>query len=312
MMRTPSARIRDGGSIAGLESAASTVHRLAVLLSAGVAPHSAWGYLAQGSAVAREVVRLVEGGAGVADAVIAVAGSRAQDATAWRAVAVAWLVASSAGAPLAPALRSFAGSLRELAQSQRDVRVALAGPAATTRVVLSLPVVGILFGAALGFDTLGVLVGTPPGQLCLALGAVLLLLARRWNGRLLRAATPTGQAPGLRLDLVAIAVSGGFAVGTALTSVESALARCGVSLGDADAVDDVLELSRRAGVPAAELLRAEAEETRRRERGIAQRAAARLGVTLMIPLGVCVLPAFMLVGVVPLVLAVLSSTVAGV
>jgi tight adherence protein B len=31
-------------------------------------------------------------------------------------------------------------------------------------------------------------------------------------------------------------------------------------------------------------------------------------VTLMLPLGVCILPAFVLVGVVPLVVALLSST----
>ncbi|HRN30423.1 MAG TPA: type II secretion system F family protein, partial [Terrimesophilobacter sp.] len=131
-----------------------------------------------------------------------------------------------------------------------------------------------------------------------------------WNRRLLRAATPTDESPGLRLDLVAIAVSGGSAIEVALDRVEAALTRCAVATGDTDVVAEVLARSHRAGVPAAELLRAEAEEARRRLRAEAQQAAARLGVTLMIPLGVCVLPAFMLLGVVPLVVAVISSTVA--
>lgn len=293
----------------GLEKVAGTVHRLAVLLAAGVAPHSAWRHVASASEVARLIVRGVDRGDGVVESMLAATADGAQDASAWRAVSAAWLVASTAGAPLAPALRAFAGALRGLAQTRRDAAVALAGPAATTRIVLLLPVVGLLFGALLGFDTLGVLLGTAPGFACLALGAALAVVARRWNRRLLARATPTDDSPGLRLDLVAIAVSGGASLEAALERVEAALSVCGVSATGAETVGEVLDLSQRAGVPAAELLRAEAEEVRRRERSRAQQSSARLGVSLMLPLGVCILPAFLLVGVVPLVIAVISSTV---
>lgn len=300
--------------VAALEAAASTLHRLAVLLAAGVAPHRAWGHLAATDPVASEVNEHLGGGGTVTEALLARRAS-VQDAspesTVWRAIAAAWLVATDSGAPLASSLRSFAGALRGLAQSRRETRVALAGPAATVRVVLVLPVVGLVLGLALGFDTFGVLFGSVPGFACLTAATVLLLLARRWNRRLLRGATPTDAAPGLRLDLVAIAVSGGAAIDVALDRVESALTHCGIDARDSDTVVEVLELSRTAGVPAGELLRAEADEVRRRERAHAQQAAARLGVTLMIPLGVCILPAFMLVGVVPLVVAVISSTVTG-
>lgn len=305
---------RRGDPATALEAAASSLHRLAVLLAAGVAPHRAWGLLAPSDPVAQEVTRRLVDGATVTDALLT-AHASVQDASpepdVWRAVAAAWLVATDSGAPLASSLRSFARALRGLAQSRRDVRVALAGPAATVRVVLILPVVGLVLGLALGFDTFGVLFGSVPGFACLAAATALVLLARRWNRRLLRAATSTDATPGLRLDLVAIAVSGGAAIDVALERVETALARCDLDARGSGTVTEVLELSRRAGVPAAELLRAEAEEVRRRERAHAQQAAARLGVTLMIPLGVCILPAFMLVGVVPLVIAVISSTVTG-
>src|SRR5690606_26682209 len=128
-----------------LEAAATTLHRLAVLLSAGVAPHSAWTHLGASSNFARNVSRLTDNGESVGDAVLAASSG----APTWRAVAAAWLVASVSGAPLASALRSFAAALRDFAQSQRDVRVALAGPAATIRVVLFLPLVGLLLGLAL-------------------------------------------------------------------------------------------------------------------------------------------------------------------
>ncbi len=61
-------------------------------------------------------------------------------------------------------------------------------------------------------------------------------------------------------------------------------------------------------MPAVTLLRSAAEEARRVARSDAQAAAARLGVRLMLPLGLCVLPAFFAVGVVPLMATVLGAT----
>jgi tight adherence protein B len=78
------------------------------------------------------------------------------------------------------------------------------------------------------------------------------------------------------------------------------------------AIRGVLALSRAAGVPAAVLLRGEADHMRRDARSSAQQAAASLATRLMLPLGLCILPAFMLVGVAPLLLSVLSSTVRGI
>ena len=70
----------------------------------------------------------------------------------------------------------------------------------------------------------------------------------------------------------------------------------------------MLDLSRRAGVPAAGLLRSEAVELRRQARADVARRAQALSVRLMIPLGLCVLPAVMVLSVVPLVVTVLGST----
>ncbi len=298
-----------------LEPLASVVQRLGVLLAAGVAPVSAWGYLA---AVARgpdaERVRAVAdaavGGDGITEAIAGVADSTPANAS-WRGLAAAWHVATEAGAPLAPTLVELAASLRSLAQNQRDVQTALAAPAATARMVMVLPVIGILFGIALGFDVLGTLFGTLPGLACLALGAMLMIAARWWNRRLIAAARPKRLTPGLALDLMAIAVSGGASIPRARATVAEARKRCGLPEDGAEAqLEEVLELSRRAGAPAAGLLRSEAAEERRVARSDGERKAARLGVTLMLPLGLCILPAFMLLGVAPLLISVISSTAA--
>ncbi|TFB68633.1 hypothetical protein E3N85_06005 [Cryobacterium sp. Hz9] len=239
---------------------------------------------------------------------------------AWLGLAAAWQVATQAGAPLAGCLRELAASLRELAQVQRDLEVALAAPRATARLVMVLPVIGVVFGSLMGFDSLHTLFATLPGLVCLGGGALLMLAAASWNRALVRRAAPTDLTPGLRLELMAIAMSGGGSIDRSRALVRAATERFGIAPGadaDADAaaradgddpVDRVLDLSSRAGVPAAELLRSEAEQLRRDARSAGQRRAATLSVTLMLPLGLCVLPAFMLVGVVPLLISVLSST----
>ena len=55
------------------------------------------------------------------------------------------------------------------------------------------------------------------------------------------------------------------------------------------------------------LLRGLAGDLRRTEHRRRQIAAARLGVELVVPLGVCVLPAFLLLGVVPVVLSLVDD-----
>jgi tight adherence protein B len=305
----------DEARVQALESAASVVQKLAVLLSAGVSPASAWRYLADDDPGA--VLEAVAHAAGCGESITValtdlVTTNAALSDAAWRALAAAWLVATESGAPLAQTLHGLAASLRDLAQTNREVQVALAAPRATARMVMVLPVVGILFGAALGFNTVATLMTTLPGLVCLASGAVLIFAARLWNGRLVRAARPADTTPGLVMDLTAIAISGGVSTDRARAMVARASAACGISLTQHSAVDGVLALSNRAGIPAAGLLRSAAEQSRRTSRSDGARSAATLSVMLMLPLGLCILPAFMVLGVAPLLITVISSTVSAI
>ena len=293
-----------------LGSIASTIQRIAVLLAAGVAPAAAWGYLHDGE-LSSAVAEACHDGAAIPEAIAAAAvtrsGSRERDA--WRGLAMAWAVATDAGAPLAPTLREFAASLRDLAQAQREIDVALAAPMATARLLLALPVVGALFGILLGFDTLGTLFGTPAGWVCLGFGFGLMFVASRWNRRLVARARPRDLTPGLGFDLMAIAVSGGGSMDRALATVAAVTDHFAMDgVGRDPGIADTLDLSVRAGVPAAELLRSGATERRRDELALVQARAQALSVRLMIPLGVCVLPAFLVLSVVPLLIAVLDQT----
>lgn len=304
-------------------AAAETVLRLAVMLQAGIAPASAWRHLAasRDPAAVRVTAAVAEG--------MPLTRAIASSGGAWRDVAVAWHVAATVGAPLAESLRGLAAALRDAAEAADDVRVALAEPAGTARLIGWLPLIALGLGAALGFDTLGTLLGHPAGIACLVAGGALIAASQRWTARLVRRARAAAGVPGLHAELIAIALSGGASIDRATAVVHDAHAVAGsVATGPQGAsaalagsgprptdapsdvdfdVDAVLALSRSAGVPAVELLRASAAHARHRARVDGRLRAARLSSRLLLPLGVCTLPAFLLLGVAPMLLSVIST-----
>lgn len=319
-----SRRPRGGHEEATIEQAAAVAEQLATLLSAGVGVAAAWTHLAPVS----------ESGAGeqtsagdeartaaptAADPVVAAATAAREglpvhealrsgdESGAWRALAAAWEIAAACGAPLASSLRELAAALRDEGQLRREVRTALTGPNASARLVAWLPVIAIGFGLVLGFDTLAVLLGSPLGLGCLLAGLALLWAGRRWNRALAARASQGPADAGLEYDLLAIALTGGVSLDRGRALVEAALPDPGGVRGAVE-IDRIVGLAAAAGAPVAELLRAEAFRVRRAARAEGLSRAAALGVRLMIPLGVCVLPAFVLLGVAPLVISVVSGT----
>lgn len=274
---------------------AARLQRLAVLLEVGITPARAWRLLADSGDDAAIAVSTAAPGVGIGDTLAARTDT-------WRDVAVAWRVAETVGAPLAPSLRRFAEALRDAQETRDDVAVALADPAATARLVAWLPVVAIGLGAALGFDVVTTLTH-PAGIACTTAGVALMLAARRWSSRLVSRAQPSDALAGLQGEAVAIALSSGVSIERALAVVADA----GGGPPEPE-THEALELSQRAGAPAVDLLRAAAADARRRSRTEGRLRAARLGARLLLPMGLCTLPAFLLLGVGPMLLSVLAGT----
>lgn len=125
------------------------------------------------------------------------------------------------------------------------------------------------------------------------------------------------------LDLVAICLTSGLPIPVALaltaeaTEDRSGLQRIGraMTIGGRKLADDdrllpvleVFEFSEHTGVGPAPLIESVAKELRDSSRRRQQEAAAALGVRLVLPLGVCILPAFLLLSVVPVVISLLSD-----
>lgn len=148
---------------------------------------------------------------------------------------------------------------------------------------------------------------------------------------------PRGAPEGLRdtammLELVAAMLDAGSGIGRALDLVsasaaarysdalrpvvaalaigadwETAWRSSAVRLPEVLELRDALGFAALTGAPSSAILYAQAARLRRERFRAAEKRAASLGVKLVVPLGLCSLPAFICLGVVPVLLALVPS-----
>ncbi|HEY3573977.1 MAG TPA: type II secretion system F family protein [Arthrobacter sp.] len=149
--------------------------------------------------------------------------------------------------------------------------------------------------------------------------------------------TGAGRPPGLRdtammLELIAAMLQAGAGIGRALELVaaaaspeygralrpvvgamaigadwETAWRSSDVRSPEILALRDALGFAALTGAPSSSILYAQAARMRRERFRAAEKRAASLGVKLVVPLGLCSLPAFICLGVVPVLLALVPS-----
>ena len=132
---------------------------------------------------------------------------------------------------------------------------------------------------------------------------------------LVAAMLDAGSGIGRSLELVAASASKDYS--NALRPVVSALAigadwetawrSSEVRLPEILELRDALGFAALTGAPSSAILYAQAARLRRERFRAAEKRAASLGVKLVIPLGLCSLPAFICLGVVPVLLALVPS-----
>ncbi|MBC9937495.1 MULTISPECIES: type II secretion system F family protein [unclassified Leucobacter] len=256
--------------------------------------------------VARRASRRVAGGASMADAVAG------ENHPSWRVLAAALLVAERSGAPQAAAMERMSESLSAIESAAERRRVLLTGPRATIALVGSLPLLAAACGALLGFDPFGVLFGAT-GAFLIPAGVGLLAAGVAWASALVRRIERSQRIVGVELELTWIALQGGGPPGPALRLVADAGAKVAAEWVSADALvaggptRRALATASATGVAAGPLLLAEAVGERERSLRTLERAAERLGVTILLPIGTCVLPAFVVLGVIPVLIAMLGG-----
>lgn len=289
-------------------SPALAATRFAALLRGGVAPRRAAELLAREAdcVETRELADRVAQGQGVGYACAAI------DGPGWRVLGAAWLLAEEGGAPFAPVLDRIASALHSIEELGRRRSVVIATPQATIKLVSALPAVALASGLLLGFDPLPVFL-TPFGVGLLVTGAALHGIGLRWTGRLTRRVIAADRVAGLECELMWIALAGGAAPGAARLRVANAIdvARAewiefeGLRTGRA--LDRSMRAATEAGVPASGLLIEAAQEARASTQSALEREAERLGVRILVPLATCILPAFVALGVAPVVVSLVTG-----
>lgn len=250
-------------------------------------------------------------------------------------------MSESAGAPLATSLERAAEHAEERIDALLGRQSALAAPRATGRILSWLPLLGLGLGVLMGSDPVGVLTGSILGALTGLLGLGLAFAGRRWTAVLVHraevesaassGAEQTSNVPpvdtALVLELLAAQLRAGLAPLAALGTLAEALnsrplhtvcqrlqmgsgwgsAWSGSAAGTFGELRDALAPAYTGGAPSTALLLSLADAHRLSERRAAERAAGKLSVALVVPLGLCSLPAFICLGIVPILISLLPT-----
>jgi len=288
---------------APIRSAHSAMAYLATFLQAGLSPVSAWRELALVEAdqsVPRAVMSAVDAGHSVHHAVVEATRSAAQE---WRMLGACWFVARTSGAPLASALHSLAAALLDLDATRREITAELAGPRATMRLIVALPFLAALGGLLSGGPSVALVLGSPTGLVLIMAGAVMIAGALWWLRLLEHNASPGEGFMSIELDMFQIAASGGLTPERALALVHQATTDFGLPVTTEQSLKGLAALSRRAGVPVGALAAAHSALRREQSKSDAREKVQKLGVHVVLPLGLLVLPAFVLIAVAPMALS---------
>lgn len=236
------------------------------------------------------------------------------------------------GAPLADLVDRLESHQRALSRVDSAAHAQAAGTRLTALLLAALPLAALGLGHLIGANAIGALFGTPWGTASAAAALALQLGGLVWADRLARLRPNPLQAElAMAADLMAAALRSGAPVSTAVLAVGDVLdgplsgrlaqigreLRTGVSpaqawqrLADVTAARGFVNAAKRSAESGAAMsgaltrcaddIRADAAHER-------QAQAQRAGVLLVLPLGLCFLPAFVIGGLVPVVVAVLGD-----
>jgi tight adherence protein B len=209
-------------------------------------------------------------------------------------------IARETGAPRPRILRVVADALDSNIELEREATIASTSARHSAAVLTALPAFTLIVTEIFGMHALGFLLGAPIGWLCLAIGVGASFGGWIWMDRLRRRIPTPSPATGVLGDVVAEILS----VTGIRPDVDYALGASGERWGvtsEWTSIVDIRANARETGIPVAGLIRADSHERRRAVRFTVREAIEKLPGQLLIPLGVCLFPAFVVLTVVPAV-----------
>ena len=252
-------------------------------------------------------------------------------AQALRGMLIATQVATQVGAPLAEILNRVADGIAATLETAAKRHTAQVGPKATARLLGVLPLAALGMAQFIGVDVIDMAFRGGINTWVFVIGLGLMVAGNLWSAAMIRQATGnsvTGLDPTLAMDIIAACQQNGVSLTSTLEAVSAASEEADLAVvarmlllgadwdeawaqADTKWVDlaSVLQPAWEEGASPVPLLVRGASRTRTAEIHRAVDAAERLGVRLMIPLGVCLLPAFFALGIVPVVVSTIEDLI---
>lgn len=220
-------------------------------------------------------------------------------------------VSQESGGSLVAALERLARVFEQQQKQQAEINLAFATPKATANLILGLPLLALILAELFGIGVFSAVINSSLGIVSLAAGLILLIIARIVSLRMLLRARPLEQDPGAIFDAIAIGLSAGLGPKSAVGLANRHLVeQFGLSISQAELteLDRVMALSERLGMSVGPALAATADVNRYRFWQAQKESTSKLTISLLVPLGLIALPAFLLLAVVPVAIGLFQGS----
>ena len=219
-------------------------------------------------------------------------------------------VSMDSGSAVAAELEYVAELIALREKAFQRIEIAHASPKSTARLMLGLPIIILAMAQFLGWGVLDSLVQRPIVSFSILIGLALLLISKVITSYLLKRAKPSQTYIGFFLLGVALQISAGANIVQAQHRAAifyREVFACDPPADEQSAMLQVAELVEQKGARANELLRRQAKFLQEENQLATEVKIEKLGIRLMIPLGLGVLPAFVFLAIVPLMITTLGA-----
>jgi tight adherence protein B len=219
-------------------------------------------------------------------------------------------ISLDSGSAIASELEFVAELFSSRERNIKRIEIAHASPKSTARLMLLLPLLILGMAEFLGWGALGSLTQRPIIAVSIFLGLALLLISKVITSSLLKRAKPAESFAGFYLLGVALQISSGtnlYVAQSRATENYADIFDGPPPLEELTIMEQVAELVEQKGARANELLRKQAKLMQEKTQQETELKIEKLGVKLMVPLGLGVLPAFVFLAIVPLMVTTLGA-----
>lgn len=199
------------------------------------------------------------------------------------------------GAPLSRLLHEYQDFEANRMVFESEISKAQAVPIATRRLLLWLPAVALFLGQISGLNPLAAL-GSPLGLIGFGLAGALIYLGAKWSARMLRNSTAKPEHPGKDLIIFRMGLDSGLGL-SKVSELQAGLQN----------LDEIVLLAKKTGAPLRSLVSSEVETLLLNQSTSAIAQAHKLSVSLLIPLSLTILPAFLILTLFPMIIGIVNN-----